>query len=130
MLEEPLGTAPDTRFDAGALRAASAATDELLAASVDWLAPMADLLAGPMDTWLLAPVERASSAQQSALMLREVPRRAAYASETGDWSHVEVYLTKTQDYRALVFAGSAWDVSALVEPLVGELVADHWLRSG
>ncbi len=46
-------------------------------------------------------------------MLREVPRLGAFASETGDWSHVDVYLTKTQDYRALVFAGSAWDAQAL-----------------
>jgi len=42
-----------------------------------------------------------------------VPRRAAFASETGDWSHVDVYLTKTQDYRALVFGGSHWDAQAL-----------------
>lgn len=35
------------------------------------------------------------------------------ASETGDWSHVDLYLTKTQDYRALFFAGSIWDEQAL-----------------
>jgi hypothetical protein len=35
------------------------------------------------------------------------------ASETGDWSHVDVYLTKTLDYRALLFAGSRWDGNAL-----------------
>jgi len=29
--------------------------------------------------------------------------------ETGDWSHVDVYLTKTTDYRLLVFAGSEWE---------------------
>lgn len=108
-----LGTIPDARFDSAAVRSAAAATAELFATSADWLEPLADLLAGPMGTWALAPAERASSAQQSALMLREVPRRAAYASETGDWSHVDVYLTKTQDYRALVFAGSAWDDQAL-----------------
>lgn len=113
VLAELLGTAPEARFDARAVRAAATASAELLAASDDWLPPLADLLAGPMGTWTLAPAERASSAQQSALMLREVPRRAAYASETGDWSHVDVYLTKTQDYRALVFAGSAWDAQAL-----------------
>ena len=113
VLEELLGTAPHARFDALAIRAAAAANAQLLAASADWVPPLADLLAGPMGTWALAPAERASSAQQSALMLREVPRRAAYASETGDWSHVDVYLTKTQDYRALVFGGSAWDAQAL-----------------
>ena len=42
-------------------------------------------------------------------MLREGPRRAAVGCETGDWSHVDVYLTKTTDYRLLVFAGSDWD---------------------
>ncbi|WP_353808545.1 SIS domain-containing protein [Agromyces sp. SYSU T00194] len=167
VLAELLGTSPEARFDPAALRTAAATSAHLLEASADWLAPMADLLAGPMGTWALAPAERASSAQQSALMLREVPRRAAFASETGDWSHVDVYLTKTQDYRALVFAGSAWDaqalewmamrgsrfasigrdlpgaeatlrfpgdeddtVAALSEVLVGELVADHWLRQG
>ena len=161
-----LGTAPAARFDAASVRDAAAASRTLLETSVGWLPPLAELLAAPMGTWALAPAERASSAQQAALMLREVPRRSAYASETGDWSHVDVYLTKTQDYRALVFAGSAWDaqaldwmerrgsrfasigrdlpgaeltlrfagderdeVAALTEVLVGELVADHWLRA-
>ncbi|KRC61735.1 hypothetical protein ASE14_12985 [Agromyces sp. Root81] len=167
VLEALLGTAPAARFDGASVRDAAAATRELFATSGDWLPPIAELLAAPMGTWALAPAERASSAQQSALMLREVPRRSAYASETGDWSHVDVYLTKTQDYRALVFAGSVWDtqaldwmeqrgsrfasigrelpgaeltlrfpgderdeVAALTEVLVGELVADRWLRAG
>ncbi|SIO05558.1 SIS domain-containing protein [Agromyces cerinus] len=166
VLEALLGTAPAARFDGTSVRAAAAATRALFATSAEWLPPVAELLAAPMGTWALAPAERASSAQQSALMLREVPRRAAYASETGDWSHVDVYLTKTQDYRALVFAGSVWDaqaldwmaqrgsrfasigrdlpgaeltirfpgderdeVAALTEVLVGELVADRWLRA-
>lgn len=113
VLEALLGTAPAERFDAASVRDAAAATRSLFETAADWLPPLADLLAAPMGTWALAPAERASSAQQAALMLREVPRRAAYASETGDWSHVDVYLTKTQDYRALVFAGSAWDAQAL-----------------
>jgi hypothetical protein len=33
----------------------------------------------------------------------------AVACETGDWSHVDVYLTKTTDYRMLLFAGSRWE---------------------
>jgi fructoselysine-6-P-deglycase FrlB-like protein len=33
----------------------------------------------------------------------------AVGCETGDWSHVDVYLTKTIDYRLLVFAGSKWE---------------------
>jgi hypothetical protein len=104
---------PGPRFDAGALRRAAEASGELLAGATTWLAPLTELLAGPSGAWALAPVERLSSSQQSALMLREVPRVGAFASETGDWSHVDVYLTKTQDYRALVFSGSAWDAQAL-----------------
>ena len=40
-------------------------------------------------------------------MIREGPRRQAVACETGDWAHVDVYLTRTLDYRAIVFAGLA-----------------------
>ena len=58
---------------------------------------------------MVAPARRLSSAQQSALMLREGPRLPAYACETGDWSHVDVYLTKTTDYRMLLLAGSPWE---------------------
>ena len=42
-------------------------------------------------------------------MLREGPRRTADACEAGDWLHVDVYLTKPLDYRALLFAGSRSD---------------------
>ncbi|WP_440708073.1 SIS domain-containing protein [Herbiconiux sp. YIM B11900] len=99
------------------VRASATASSALLEQAPRWLEQATGLLLGPQGTWLLAPVERLSSAQQSALMMREVPRRPAYASETGDWSHVDVYLSKTLDYRALLFAGSAWD-----EP------AAEWLR--
>ena len=46
-------------------------------------------------------------------MLREGPRLRAYGCETGDWSHVDVYLTKTTDYRMLLLGGSRWE-----EPLL------------
>jgi hypothetical protein len=62
--------------------------------------------------WLLAPAERVASALQGALMVREGPRRRADGCETGDWSHVDVYLTKTFDYRAIVYTGSPWDDAA------------------
>ena len=45
-------------------------------------------------------------------MLREGPRRAAIASETGEWSHVDVYLTKTLDYRMLLLPGSRYEDAA------------------
>ncbi len=43
---------------------------------------------------------------------------AAHAAETGDWSHVDVYLTKTLDYRMLLLSGSSWE---------GELL--RWTRA-
>ncbi len=97
---------------AHACRAAAAAVDHLLATRDRWLAETAERLAGPHGTWLTAPADRISSALQGALMLREVPRRQADGCETGDWSHVDVYLTKTLDYRALVFPGSRYDAEA------------------
>lgn len=103
------GTCPDL---SDAVRRSAGATQDLLDRRSDWLPDAVDLLAGPDGTWLLAPLERQSSAMQGALMLREGPRRAAVGCETGDWSHVDVYLTKTLDYRALVFTGSRWDAPA------------------
>lgn len=94
------------------VRAAADGCDHLLDTRDEWLARTVDLLAGPHGTWLLAPIERISSGLQGALMLREGPRRAAVGCETGDWSHVDVYLTKTLDYRAMVFPGSRWDAQA------------------
>ena len=60
-------------------------------------------------TYAIAPAERLSSALQSALMLREGPRLPADATETGDWLHVDVYLSKRPGYTALLFPGSRFD---------------------
>jgi glucosamine 6-phosphate synthetase-like amidotransferase/phosphosugar isomerase protein len=102
-----------TGTDAAALAAAIAnaaeATAHLLESEKDWLPTVSELLLGPAGTHLAAPAHRFCSAQQGALMLREGPRLAAVGCETGDWSHVDVYLTKTTDYRLLVFAGSEWE---------------------
>ena len=92
--------------------AAAAAIDDVLAQRPAWLGEAVEALVGPDGTWLLAPLERWSSAMQGALMFREVPRRLAVGCETGEWSHVDVYLTLGRDYRALVFAGSPWDAQA------------------
>jgi hypothetical protein len=94
---------------AGLARAAAEASADLLARRADWLPRLSELLLGPDGTHVVAPARRLSSAQQAALMLREGPRRQAVGSETGDWSHVDVYLTKTTDYRLLLFAGSRWE---------------------
>jgi glucosamine--fructose-6-phosphate aminotransferase (isomerizing) len=92
---------------------AGEATADLLERRGEWLGDVADRLDGPDGVAVLAPAERRCSADQSALMIREGPRRQATASETGDWSHVDVYLAKTLDYRALLLPGSAWEAGAL-----------------
>lgn len=94
---------------AGLVRDTAAACADLLDRRPDWLPQTAGLLGGPAGTAVVAPARRLGSAQQSALMLREGPRRAAVACETGDWSHVDVYLTKTQDYRMLLLPGSVFE---------------------
>ncbi|MBU8830111.1 SIS domain-containing protein [Mycolicibacterium goodii] len=99
----------DTTMLAAAVAAAATASAHLLDTEDSWRPRATELLLGPAGTHLAAPAHRFSSAQQGALMLREGPRLAAVGCETGDWSHVDVYLTKTTDYRLLVFAGSPWE---------------------
>ncbi|MBJ7340684.1 SIS domain-containing protein [Mycolicibacterium sp.] len=99
----------DTGALADAIGAAAAASRHLLDTESDWRPTLSELLLGPAGTHLAAPAHRFCSAQQGALMLREGPRLPAVGCETGDWSHVDVYLTKTTDYRLLVFAGSSWE---------------------
>ncbi|MGP4093970.1 SIS domain-containing protein [Nonomuraea sp. KM90] len=92
---------------------AAEATADLLDRRDEWLPLALELLDGPHGVYTIAPAERLSSAEQSALMFREGPRRPADACESGDWSHVDVYLTKTLDYRALLFPGSRYDAQAM-----------------
>jgi glucosamine--fructose-6-phosphate aminotransferase (isomerizing) len=99
------GSASDV---ATTVRAAATASADLLDRRAHWLPVAVELLGGPDLTAVVAPARRLSSAAQSALMLREGPRRAAVGSETGEWSHVDVYLTKTLDYRMLLLPGSPW----------------------
>jgi fructoselysine-6-P-deglycase FrlB-like protein len=77
-----------------------------------WLEPALAVLGD----WIavVAPDERLSSAEQGALVFREGPRITADACETGDWSHVDVYLARRAGYRALLFAGSRHE-AAFVE---------------
>ncbi|MFC5831713.1 SIS domain-containing protein [Nonomuraea insulae] len=95
------------------LTRAAEATADLLDRRDEWLPLALELLDGPDGVHTIAPAERLSSAEQSALMFREGPRRRADACESGDWSHVDVYLTKTLDYRALLFPGSRYDEQAM-----------------
>ena len=95
------------------VRRSAAAIAYLLDRRDGWLPPVIEAIDGTEGLWLLAPAERLGSALQGALMVREGPRRAADGCETGDWNHVDVYLTKTLDYRALLFTGSRFDADAL-----------------
>jgi glucosamine--fructose-6-phosphate aminotransferase (isomerizing) len=110
-LEEGL-TGVDLRLDERVRRAA-AAIAYLLDRRDGWMPSLLEAIDGTEGLWLLAPAERLGSALQGALMVREGPRRAADGCETGDWSHVDVYLTKTLDYRAVLFTGSRFDRDAL-----------------
>lgn len=101
-------------LDVPALLDASAiATGDLIAREGEWLPRLTESAIGPQGTHFVAPARRLSSAQQAALMLRETPRLPAVGCETGDWSHVDVYLTKTTDYRLVLFAGSRWEPQLL-----------------
>jgi fructoselysine-6-P-deglycase FrlB-like protein len=88
---------------------AAEASAHLLDTRGAWLPELSQAMLGPSGTHVVAPARRLSSALQSALMLREGPRLPAYACETADWSHVDVYLTKTTDYRLLLLPGSRWE---------------------
>jgi glucosamine--fructose-6-phosphate aminotransferase (isomerizing) len=101
-------TGQDRRV-ADVCRRAADATEELLERRDRWLPAVVEVLEASPATYLLAPAERRSSAEQGALMLREGPRRMADACETGDWLHVDVYLSKPLDYRCVLFAGSRYD---------------------
>ena len=110
---ERLLSLTDSHDAARALTAAAHATQALLDTTGSWLDELATLLLSTVGTHLLAPVERFGSAQQGALMIRELPRRLAVACETGDWAHVDLYTALTHDYRAAILAGSAWDSQAV-----------------
>jgi fructoselysine-6-P-deglycase FrlB-like protein len=91
-----------------ALRPAAEAAQAVVDGRGAWLDELLALVgAGPV--YAIAPYERLSSALQSALMFREAPRIAADGCETGDWLHVDLYLTKFPPYRALLFTGSRYD---------------------
>jgi fructoselysine-6-P-deglycase FrlB-like protein len=94
---------------AAAARRAADATEDLLARRGSWLPDAVEALGDNGPVFVLAPEERISTAEQGALMFREGPRLQADACESGDWLHVDVYLTKPLVYRALLFAGARFD---------------------
>ena len=100
-------------IDSDALRPAVEAQAALIDARERWVEPLLAGLAGAHTVYTIAPAERRSSAEQSALMFREGPRVAADATETGDWLHVDVYLSKHPAYTAMLFGGSRYDAAVM-----------------
>jgi fructoselysine-6-P-deglycase FrlB-like protein len=91
------------------IRSAADAVSALIESRGAWLEPLVEAAEAGRGVWVAGPAERFGSAQQSALMLREAPRIVADACETGDWLHVDVYLTKRPGYVLLLLAGSRYD---------------------
>ena len=96
-----------------AVRRAAESSADLIERRSEWLPPLADLCEGGPGVWTAAPAERLGSSLQSALMLREAPRIVADGCETGDWLHVDVYLTKRPGYRLLLLPGSRYDAGVM-----------------
>ena len=107
-------TGSDPRI--GALREAADAQDALFAARASWLGPIADALEGA-PIYAIGPDESMASVEQISLMLREGPRVHSDGCETGDWDHVDVYVSLHGGYRALFLPGSRWDDRV-----------EHWTR--
>jgi glucosamine 6-phosphate synthetase-like amidotransferase/phosphosugar isomerase protein len=103
----------DGRDVAALCRRAADASEDLLERRSAWLPRAVESLDSGAGFFAIAPAERISSAAQSALITREGPYRRAEFGETGDWAHVDLYLTKFLDYRALFHPGSRWDEYAL-----------------
>jgi glutamine---fructose-6-phosphate transaminase (isomerizing) len=101
------------RIDIGPVERAAADARDLLAEASAWLPAAADLVERAHTVYTIAPVERISSSLEAALMFREGPRVAADACETGDWLHVDVYLSKHPGYTALLFPGSRHDAAVM-----------------
>ena len=91
------------------IRTAATAHSYVLENRSVWQPRAQEILSSGDASYFVAPAERFSSAQQSALMMREGPRIASVGCETADWSHVDVYLTKVQDSRLMIFTGSPWE---------------------
>jgi fructoselysine-6-P-deglycase FrlB-like protein len=91
------------------IRMAAAAVAQLIEGRERWLPGLVEVAESSRGVWVCGPAERFGSVQQSALMLREGPRIIADACETGDWLHVDVYLTKPPGYALLLLGGSRYD---------------------
>ena len=85
------------------------AVQALLSSAHTWVPEAVRALASPHGMHLVAPAERTASAVQGSQLLRKGPVAVVHTCETGEWSHTDRYLAAVTDYRALLFAGSAYD---------------------
>ncbi|MGL5809167.1 MAG: SIS domain-containing protein [Nocardioides sp.] len=89
---------------ATAQRAADA-IEHLLQSRERWLPEALNLMNSSDGVNFVASNHRSASSSQSALLTRELARRHATGCDSADWAHVDVYLTKSTDYR-LVLLGA------------------------
>ena len=94
------------------LPAAVPALEALLAGRNAWLSAAADVLDVGREVHVLGDGARIGLVEQAALMLREAPRVAAYAFDTGDWLHVGLYTLLPGD-PVLLFGGAAADAASM-----------------
>lgn len=94
------------------LRPAVAGLTSLLERRETWLGPVADLLDGAVRIDVIGSAADQGTVEQAALMLREAPRIAATAYETGDWLHTAIYLA-LPGHRALLFRGAPTDAEVV-----------------
>ena len=73
-----------------------------------WRSRFVDRLDGAAGIHVLADASMLGLAEQAALMLRESPRLAATAFDTGDWLHTGVYLA-LPGHRVLLYPGARAD---------------------
>ncbi len=105
------------------LTASGPALKELLDGRDTWLGDATAVLDGGRPIHVLGDGLRMGACEQAALVLREAPRIAASAFETGDWLHVGLYSLFPGD-PVLLLAGSPFDeeVIATVHARGGRVV--------
>ena len=87
---------------------AADAQEALFANRANWLPSIVEALEGA-PVYAIGPDASMASVEQMSLMFREAPRIVSDGCETGDWDHVDVYVSLHGGYRALFLPGTPWD---------------------
>ena len=88
-------------------RRAADSLDALVEGAASWTPAAKDVFVD-RPVFAIADQTRLASARQTALLVREVARSLADASDFADWAHSDVYLSARPGYAALAFGTSAW----------------------